>query len=197
MRRAVPLAALLWALAAVPAWAQSGWVVTPFLGVKFGGGTSIVDLDVAAGSSKTTFGVSTARLTPGVFGMEAEFGYVPGYFEDPRQHNVVGSYVIDLSGAVLLTVPSGVTRGGLRPYASLGLGMIHADAQDVLDIFRIRRTVPAFSLGGGAIGLLTNNIGVRFDIRNLHSLARDDRTRVIIGKQISYWRFSIGIVRRF
>jgi hypothetical protein len=191
------MAALAWALAAVPAWAQSGWVVTPFLGAKFGGTTSIVDLDLAASSTKTTFGVATARLTPGVVGMEAEFAYVPGYFDDPHQRNVTSSYVIDLSGAVLLTVPSNVTKGGLRPYASLGLGAIHADAQDVLNIFRVRRTVPAFSLGVGAIGLLTNTIGVRFDVRNLHSFAQDDRTKVIIGKQISYWRFSIGIVRRF
>jgi hypothetical protein len=197
LRRAVPMAALMWALTAMPALAQAGWVVIPFLGVKFGGSTSIVDLDLAASSSKTTFGVSAARLPQGVLGVESEFAYVPAYFEDPHQHNVINSYAIDLSGAVLLMLPPGATGGGLRPYTSIGLGMIHADAQDVLDIFRIRRTVPALSLGGGAIGLLTNTVGVRFDVRFLRSVARDDRTLVAIGKRISYWRASIGIVRRF
>lgn len=197
LRRAVPMAALMWALAVVPCLAQTGWVLTPFLGVKFGGGTSIVDLDLAASSSKTTFGVSAARLTAGVFGMESEFAFVPGYFDDPHQHNVTHSYVVDLSGCALLMLPAGATGGGLRPYTSLGLAVVHADSQDILDIFRIRRTVPALSLGGGAIGLLTNNIGVRFDARYLRSVARDDRTLVAIGKRISYWRASIGIVRRF
>ena len=197
LRRAVPMAALMWALTAMPALAQAGWVVTPFLGVKFGGSTSIVDLDLAASSSKTTFGVAAARLTQGLFGVEGEFAYVPGYFDDPHQHNVTNSSVMDLSGAVLLALPPGATGGGLRPYSSIGLAIIHADAQDVLDIFRIRRTVPALSLGGGAFGLLTNNVGVRFDARYLRSIARDDKTLVAIGKRISYWRASIGIVRRF
>jgi len=197
VRRALPLAVLLWALVPVPASAQTGWLLTPFLGMKFGGGTSIVDLDLAASSKKTTFGVSTSFLTDGILGVEAEFAYVPGYFENSVQLQVKSSSMMDLGGSVILALPPNFTGGGLRPYATIGGGIIHAEAVDVLEVFRIRRSVPAASVGGGAIGLLTNNVGVRFDLRYLRSLTTDENAVVAIGKRISYWRFSVGLVRRF
>jgi opacity protein-like surface antigen len=197
LRRALPLAVVFWTLAAAPVFAQTGWLLTPFLGMKFGGTSAIVDLDVAASSRKTTFGVSASLMRDGIFGVEAEFAYVPGYFEDSRQHNVTSSSVLDLSGNLIAALPPNVTGGGLRPYTVIGIGVIHAEASDVLDIFRIRRSVPAVTLGAGAIGLVTNSLGVRFDIRYLRSLANDSPNVVAIGKEISYWRTSVGIVRRF
>ena len=172
-------------------------MVTPFLGVKFGGSTSIVDLDNQAGSAKTVFGVAGSYLTKGLFGVEGEFALVPGYLDGPHSHNVSGSTVVDLSGNLVIVAPVGLTRGGLRPYAVAGMGVIHAEASDVLDIFRIRRSVPALTLGAGATGLISNTVGVRFDIRHLNSVARDNDQLVAIGKRINYWRFTVGIVRRF
>ena len=64
-----------------------------------------------------------------------------------------GSYVNDLTGSVVLALPPGVTGGGLRPYMVVGGGFIHAEAEDFLEIFQVRRTVPAIKLGVGAIGL--------------------------------------------
>ena len=49
--------------------------------------------------------------------------------------------------------------------------MIHAEAADIFEVLQVRRTVPAINLGVGAIGLLTNNVGVRFDVRHLRSLS--------------------------
>ncbi len=40
-------------------------------------------------------------------------------------------------------------------------------------MLQVRRTVPAINLGFGAIGLITNNVGVRFDVRHLRSLSSD------------------------
>lgn len=197
MRRALPLAVLLWGFVPASASAQTGWLLTPFLGMKFGGGTSIVDLDLAASSKKTTFGVSTSWLTDGLLGAEAEFAYVPGYFENSVQLQVKTSSMMDLTGSLILALPPRFTGGGLRPYASIGGGVVHAEALDVLEVFRIRRSVPAASVGGGAIGLLTNNVGVRFDVRYLRSLTNDQNAVVAIGRRISYWRFSVGLVRRF
>jgi hypothetical protein len=198
LRRAIGLAVLLWILAPASASAQSGWLVTPFLGMKFDGSTSIADLELAESARKSTYGVSGAFLTEGLLGVEAEFGWVPGFFENGRQNLVRSSSVVDLSGSLVLALPPSITRGGLRPYAVAGVAVVHADAADVLDLFRIRRTVPALNLGVGAIGLLTNSVGVRFDLRNLHSFNKGkDPYQVSIGRNISYWRTTIGIVRRF
>src|SRR4029079_15596099 len=111
---------------------------------------------------------------------------------------VKSSSVIDLAGNFVIALPPSVTRGGLRPYVLPGVGVSHAEAVDVLDIFRIRRSVPVLSLGVGAIGLVSNKVGMRFDVRHLNSLAREDETLVaIVGKRISYWRVTVGLVRRF
>lgn len=194
LRRATVLWILLFALAA-PARAQEIFAA-PFMGIKFGGGTSIVDLEMAAGKRAFTMGGSIIVVGDGVLGYEADFGYVPGYFENNDSPPLVkpGSYAIDLTGGVIFALPAAVTRGGLRPYVVLGAGLISAQAADVLEIFQIRRTVPAYKIGIGAQGLLTNIVGVRFDVRHVHSFTGDDGSLARVGRRISYTRASIGLL---
>lgn len=197
LRRTLALAALSWSLAALPAAAQQDWLLIPFIGAKSGGGTTIVDLELAAGETTVAFGAATALMTQGIFGVEAEFAYVPGYFERGTRELVTSSYVVDLTGSLVLTVPPSLTREGLRPYAVAGAGVIHAEALDILDVFRIRRSVPALNLGVGAMGFLSDRTGVRFDVRYLRSLSADDERLVAIGRRISYWRGTVGVMMRF
>ncbi len=195
-RRATMLLALSLALVPVPAVADL--FAVPFLGVKFGGGTSIVDLELAAGEATPTLGGSVFQLSDAVLGYDVTFAYVPGYFEKGDRDLVKpGSYVIDLMGNVVVSLPPNVTRGGLRPYVIGGAGLVHAQAADILGIFQVRRTVPAFNAGMGAIGLLTNNVGVRFDFRYLRSLTDDDGSLARVGRRISYSRATVGLVLRF
>jgi opacity protein-like surface antigen len=84
----------------------------------------------------------------------------------------------------------------LRPYAALGAGMIHVQAEDGLELFQIRRTVPVATIGGGATGLLTNSVGVRFDYRYFRSLTTDDGSLANVGRRISYSRFTVGLFLR-
>ena len=184
-------------LLAVPGTARAEIFVIPFMGVKFGGSTSIVDLELASGRATFTLGASALRLGNGIIGWEADFAHIPRYFENSDQMPLIkpGSYVSDLTGSIVLTLPPGVTGGGLRPYVVAGGGLIHAEAADFLEIFLIRRTVPAINLGAGAIGLLSNNVGVRFDVRHLRSLTKDDPLG-LVGRRIVYSRFTIGLLLR-
>jgi hypothetical protein len=53
------------------------------------------------------------------------------------------------------------------------------------------------NVGGGAIGFLTPNTGVRFDLRHFRSLERDDNE--LTGERrslLSYWRATVGVVIR-
>ena len=195
------LAFLFLFLLAAPAPARADFFIVPFAGIKFGGSTSIVDLELAAGKKKLVLGVGAMQVDEGIIGYEVSFAHVSGYFsnEDFALENPImktGSYVTDLTGAVVLSAPPGMTGGGLRPYAIVGGGLIHAEAEDFLEIFQVRRTVPALTFGGGASGLITNNVGVRFDIRYLRSLSRDDPSIGDVGRRIDYWRFTIGLLLR-
>lgn len=189
---------VLASLLVAPATARADVFVVPFLGLKFGGSTSIVDLELAAGKKKFVLGVSAVKLDAGIVGYEVEFGNIGGYFanDDVATTRPIiknGSYVTDLTGSVLLSLPPGATAGGLRPYAVIGGGLIHAEAEDFLELFQVRRTVPAINLGIGAIGLLTNNVGVRFDARHLRSLSKDAPVG-LVGRRIAYSRFTIGLM---
>jgi opacity protein-like surface antigen len=195
--RALLIAAILLATAAVPARAEV--FAVPFAGIKFGGGTSIVDLEVASGGAKFSMGGSVIRTDQSILGYDLTFGYIPAYLErDDAPEPLVkpGSFAIDLTGSVLLSLPANFTGGGLRPYAAIGAGLIHVQAEDSLETFTVRRTVPVFSVGGGASGLITNNVGVRFDYRYLRSLTTDDGYIANIGRRISYSRLTVGLLLR-
>lgn len=196
-RLAAFLVLLLLTLAA-PATAQDIFAV-PFAGVKFGGDTSIFDLEFAADKRGLTLGASVIVLGDGVLGYEADFGYMPNFFENEDSLPLFkpGSYVLDLTGGVIFALPAGVTGGGLRPYVVAGLGLVNTQAADVLEIFQVRRTVPAFKIGIGAQALLlTNNVGIRFDLRHVRSFTRDDGSLSRVGRRISYSRLTIGLLLR-
>src|SRR5262245_12208051 len=114
--RALLIAAILLATAA-PARAEV--FAVPFGGSKFGGATSLLDLEFASGGKKFSMGGSVIRTDPGILGYDLTFGYIPGYLESddaPLPLVKPGSFAIDLTGSVLLSLPPNFTGGGLRPY---------------------------------------------------------------------------------
>ena len=117
-------------------------------------------------------------------------------FDGEAEFVKAGSLVIDLTGSLIIAAPAGMTGGGLRPYAAVGAGIIHAQSQEFLNLFQVRRTVPAGIVGGGVYGLLTNNVGVRFDYRYLRSLTTDDEFTIGANRRISYSRFVVGLLLR-
>ena len=191
--------ALLVVLAS-PRAASADFFVTPFIGMKFGGSTSIVDLERASGKRKLVLGIGARQVDDGILGYEVEFGNIAGFFGNEEFAAIEplvksGSYVNDLTGSIVLSLPPGVTGGGLRPYAVIGGGLIHAASEDYLEVLLVRRTVPAINLGVGAVGMFTNNVGVRFDVRHLRSLSSDAPTGGV-GRHIAYSRFTVGLLLR-
>jgi hypothetical protein len=44
--------------------------------------------------------------------------------------------------------------------------------------------------------LLTNNVGIRFDLRHVRSFTGDDGSLARVGRRISYSRFTVGLLLR-
>jgi opacity protein-like surface antigen len=187
-------------LLAMPMPASAEIFAIPFAGIKFGGSTSIPDFDLAAGVKKFSWGGSMMRLDEGIVGVEGTFGYVPEYFDTESELVVKpGSFVIDLTGSAIIAAPPGLTGGGLRPYAALGAGIVHAQSSEIANVLQVRRTMPVAIVGGGVYGLITNNVGVRFDYRYLRSFATptaDEESLGTVGRRISYSRFTLGLLLR-
>ncbi len=200
MRRASTLLLIVMIvfLAPVPAAAQD-LLVIPYLGFTFGGGSSLfADLEQGSGETASALGASVALVGAGLLGLEADIGYVPGFFERGEREIVVpGSFVTSLTGSVILTLPLSVTRESLRPYLVAGGGLMRAEARENLSLFPIRSTMPAVVLGGGATGFLSNSVGVRFDLRYLRSLGQGDDFVLREGARVRFWRGSVGLVLRY
>jgi hypothetical protein len=191
------LAAVL--VVTTPVAARAELFAVPFMGLKFGGGTSIVDLEFASGKKKFSMGGALMQIDEGLIGYEASFGYIPGYLEaDDAPLPLVkpGSFAVDFTGSVIVALPPQFTGGGLRPYAAVGAGLVHVQAADLIQVLLVRRTAPVGYVGGGAMGLITNNVGVRFDYRYLRSLTTDDGSLAHIGRRVSYSRLTVGLFLR-
>ena len=179
--------------------ASAELLLVPFLGLKLDGQTNLIDIDQAAGSTKMTVGGSVLLIDERIFGIEADFGYTPGFFDSQTRGGLVASSnVTTLSGSLLLAVPVSVTRGSLRPYVVSGVGLMHTGITDRLDIFSVSSNFLALNVGGGAIGRLTPRTSVRFDLRRFQNLTEASGQVVGFGpNRLSFWRASAGLAFRY
>lgn len=177
--------------------ARADWLVIPFAGPTFGGdATSFLNLEGGRGSNqKAVFGVATAWMTRQIFGLEGEFLYGPGFFQRGQGLATGGSYIWSASGGLIVALPVSVTRESLRPYATAGLGTMHAAADYSVDFLDQSQRFASFHVGGGAIGFLSPDVGFRFDLRHANSLNRvaDDVTDTV-RPRLRFWRFTVGVV---
>ena len=196
-RLPVTLVALL-LLTPAEARAQADWLVMPYFGLKFAGSTAFFDLEQAEGEIKNVFGGSAAWLGSGVIGVEADFAFIPGYFERKNVEPFwTSSYVLSFGGNAILTMPLSVTREGLRPYLVGGFGLLRASADDILGTNPIDSVMPAITFGGGALGMLSASAGVRFDLRYQRSVGTGEDLLAQEGSRLTLFRASVAYVRRF
>lgn len=178
--------------------ATADFLVTPFFGTTFGGRTTLLDLEIGAASEQHwLFGGSAGWLSDQVLGVEADFAMAPGFFEsDTGNGLVVSSRVTTLSGNVIATLPLSVTRESLRPYITGGVGLIRASVEDLIGLNETGNWV-GLQLGAGAVGMLSNRTGLRFDLRNTRTFGRDNTLRGERTSKLSFWRATVGVTLRY
>jgi hypothetical protein len=182
-------------LSAVSASAE--WEIRPFFGVSFGGGTTLIDLAGAAGSPNPVIG-ATGALLGDVLGVEADFGFAPGFFQSGDQQLVRSNSVTMLTGNIILSAPRRRTRYTLGPYFVVGGGLLHAHVDDASDVLPVSSTLPAMDIGGGATGFLTDRIGLNWEARYFTSVGEGKVRGFSVGpEQLSFWRASMGLVIRY
>jgi opacity protein-like surface antigen len=178
--------------------ARADWLVTPFVGATFGTETAFLQPDPGAAASKHAIvGAGAGWLGDGVLGVEADVAFAPGFFtEDGALSLIVHSRVTTLFGNVIAAVPISVTRESLRPYLLGGIGLVSASLEDVIGLAESDKSV-GLQVGGGAIGMLSNRVGVRFDLRQTRTLRRE--TTILAERQtkLSFWRATLGVVLRY
>jgi opacity protein-like surface antigen len=181
-----------------PELAYADWLVTPFIGLKFGGATGILDLDFGVDTTKLSLGGSVALIGDGLLGIEADFGYTPGFFNrDSPPDLVVSSNVTTLTGNVLVLVPRALVGESLRPYVIGGAGWMHAGINDVEGALPVSANLVGLTVGGGAIGPLSPRTSLRFELRYFRNLSDFPHEIVVGGTRLSFWRATVGVAVRF
>ena len=203
--RKLILAASLVAFAAAssPTSASADWLFTPYLGGTFGGSANMgidgEDFDDEF-ERKLNYGASLAWVGDGALGFEVDFGYSPNFFEvspDDDDFDLTGEGNVTTLMANLVV---GAPAGGVRPYASGGLGLIRSRVGDADDFFgRINNNDFGLNVGAGVHGFVTDNVGIRGDLRYFRSLRDnepDDEFDVALS-DFRFWRGTVGVSFRF
>lgn len=193
------LALTLLLFSAAPTSAESQ--LRPFLGVTFGGGTTLVDLADAAGSPNVVFGVNW-RLLGNVIGIDVDFGHAPGFFESGDQTLVQRSSATTLTGNVVIAPPRRSTEYTLGPYVVVGAGLMHARIDEFFDALSVASTLPALDVGGGVNGFLSDRIGLSWEGRYFWSVGGKELRGQSIdpldpSERLSFWRASMAVVIRY
>ena len=186
------------ALLLFPASAPLEWQIKPFLGVTFGGDTTFVDLEQAAGHPNIVVGISGLLLLGDVIGVEADLGHAPGFFQFGNQRLILRSSTTTLTGNVLVGPPRRMTEYTLRPYVVAGGGLMHVRIDDALSVYGAEY-LPAMDVGGGVTGFLSGRIGVNWDVRYFRSVGGTAGGRGLSfgAEQLSFWRANMALAIRY
>jgi opacity protein-like surface antigen len=190
-------------VAAAPAPASADWTFSPFIGSTFAGELNDVDLDEST-QNKLSWGGSLMWMGEGIAGFEVDFGYTPEFFFSDNDNEVDfigdGNVTTFMVNAVIGIPIGGDTGAGIRPYATGGLGLIRQSVDEVIDVFDADNNSLGFNVGGGLMGMFTDNVGIRGDIRWFRQFRNesdglDDLDFDLSG--LSFWRGTVGVTFRF
>jgi opacity protein-like surface antigen len=187
--------------------AAADWLLTPYLGVTFGGGANFGDVGNFDDNleRKVTYGVNATWMGAGIFGFEVDFGTTPNFFENttgPGDFDWGDSNVTTLMGNLILGVPIGGTSGvGVRPYGSVGIGLLRSRVSSTGLFDDLSTNELGFNAGAGTHIFFNDNVGLRGDIRYFRGLQNDDSNDTLLGdlgfEDFDFWRGTIGVTFRF
>jgi opacity protein-like surface antigen len=182
-------------LAFVPTPARADGFFTPFYGYNFGGDSSTNCQTLANCEDKrANFGVSFGTMGT-VFGFEEDVAFAKDFFGSVP--NVDNSVFTAMSNLLI-----GVGKGPVQPYVLIGAGLVRTRTSINPLEFNGDGNSLGYDLGGGINGYFSSHVGVRGDVRHLHTLQdvpfiQDVFKGTFVNQKLDFWRASLGLSLRF
>jgi hypothetical protein len=200
--RSVPSAPVLAALLLVGSTRASAAdrQVRPFVGATFAGSTTFVPVvEETVTGPNLALGANAAWLGE-IFGVEADVADVPGLFGSGENNLVRSSRVTTISGNLIIAAPHRLTEYALRPYAVVGGGVMRIRTTTAFNVFDLSTTMPAFDVGAGALGFITNSVGICWEVRRFQGRrsVQPGESGLSLGTEsLSFWRGTMAVVIRY
>jgi hypothetical protein len=174
-----------------PAAARADVLLTPFAGITFGG----------SGESTGSFGGALGFMGAGIFGFEAEVAYTPSFFDSEDFEFIDSDNAVSVMGNLILGAPIGGTEGrGVRPYATVGLGVLKTNVNSSNQLFgNVSNTDFGVNAGVGLMAFFSDHVGLRGDVRYFRALTdpdEDNEFDIDFGG-FHFWRGSVGLTFKF
>lgn len=183
------VAAMLVALTLVGATpVRADGFITPFVGFNFSGDSANCVSLSNCEEKRLNWGVSIGKIG-GIFGFEEDISYAPSFFgRTPAGDNAVLTVMSNL----LIAVPA----GPVQPYGLIGIGLVRPHARLDAASLATDKNALGYDIGGGVNVFVAPHLGVRGDVRHLHTL-QDITLLVFSGARLDFWRASAGLTLRF
>lgn len=187
--RKLPFLAVFALLALValpaPARAQQTWL-TPYIGSSFNSTFDEYDF-----GTKLHYGAALTWLGQSGIGFEVDLGYAPTFFEPGEDE----FFDFESKGSVTTVMGNlvvGGTGGGLKPYASGGIGLMRSSISDVSDLLDYEDNGFGVNVGAGLRGG-SGRLGIRGDLRYFRQISDLTPLRNFELGDFSFWRGTVGL----
>ena len=184
--RDAALALALVVVGAAPARADRFF--SPFLGFSFGQDAGNCASLTNCEEKRLNLGAAFGS-THGVFGFEEEIGYAPDFFGKTAAGN---NAVLTLMSNLMAVVPA----GPVQPYAIVGLGLVRPHTKFDAASLALDQNALGYDIGGGVNIFLLHRIGIRGDVRHIHTL-QTVTLGLFSSDKLDFWRGSAGLTFRF
>jgi opacity protein-like surface antigen len=198
-------ALLLVFLGGIATPASADWLLTPYLGVTFGGSANFGNVGDLEDNfeRKVAYGLNAAWMGAGALGFEIDFGTTPNFYQNTSgtgDFDWGDSNVTTLMANLVVGAPIGGQSGvGFRPYGSAGLGLLRSNVSSIGLFDNVRTNELGYNLGAGAHVFFSDNLGLRGDVRYFRGLERgsDDDLFELRARDLNFWRGTLGVTFRF
>jgi hypothetical protein len=172
---------------AVPAYAEG--FLTPFIGFNFGGDSANCISLSNCDEKRLNWGVSFGSRH-GIFGFEEDIGYAPNFFGKTEGGD---NAVLTVMSNLMVVVPA----GPIQAYAVAGLGLIRPHAKFDSSSLSLDQNALGYDVGGGVNVFLAHSVGIRADVRHLHTLQDITLGNLFSSQPVDFWRGTLGLALRF
>lgn len=182
------LTLLISIVCAAPARAEG--FISPFIGYNFGGDSGCPSISNCE-DKNLNWGIGIGAVG-GLFGVEAEFGFIPNFFgEVPDSENSVFTFM----GNFLLAPKF----GPVQPYGTIGLGLIRSHTDLTLGglVEDDDENDLGWNVGGGLMIHFSDHFGVRGDVRYFHAFSALEILGFNSDTKLDYGRVSGALLVKF